>query len=256
MQWSDEGIILGARPHGETHAIAEIFCPGAGRVTGLVHGGQGRQRQPLLQTGNQVRFEWKGRGENALGHFALELEIPRAAALMQDADALAAISSVCALLSGALPERQSMPRLYEAALVLLDHLEEPVLWPVLMVKWEMGLLSELGYGLTLDRCAATGELLEDGAVLTFVSPKSATAVSYEAGLPYKDKLLPLPPFLIDQGVPQAGDVVAAFRLTANFLESRVFEPAGKPLPEPRQRLQARLERVLARAVPADPEVRY
>lgn len=241
MQFSDEGIVLSARPHGENHAVVNVFTPSAGRVAALVHGGQGRTRQPVIQPGNGVAVTWKGRSEDSLGHFSLELTEPRAASLMQDSLALTGLSSATSLLSLCLPERQSLPQLYDATRVLFDLMEEKDIWPVIMVKWELGLLSALGYGLTLDRCVATGVTLEDGADLTFVSPKSGASVSAEAGMPYKDRMLPLPPFLIDRGDPDAGSLLAAFDLAGYFLTERILAPADRKLPDSRDRLLARLK---------------
>ena len=242
MEWADEGIILASRPHGENHSIVDVLSPSAGRVAALVHGGQGRHRQPVIQPGNGVQAVWKGRSEDSLGHFALELTEPRAAALMYDPMALTALASAASLICLCLPEKQAMEPLYNATKVLFDLLEEKEIWPVVMAKWELGLLSALGFGLTLDRCAATGETLEDGAELVFVSPKSGSAVSYKAGLPYRDKMLPLPPFLIDRGEPTRGDVAAAFELSGYFIEERILSPAGREMPDARLRLLARLKR--------------
>lgn len=242
MEWSADGIVLGARPHGENDAILDLFTSDAGKISGLVHGGQGRRKGPLVQPGNQVAAIWKGRGEGSLGHFQLELLTPRAAGLMGEATGLLTLSSVCALLSACLPEKQSVPRLYDATLVLLDLLDQKELLPVLLAKWEQGLLAELGFGLTLDRCAATGALLEDGADLVYVSPKSACAVTEEAGRPYADRLLPLPPFLIDRGEATIGDVRAALELTGYFLDDRLLRPADKSLPPMRDQLIRRLTR--------------
>ncbi len=111
---------------------------------------------------------------------------------------------------------------------------------MIYAKWEVGLLAALGAGLQLDRCAATGQRLEEGAALGFVSPKSASAVCVEAGLPYKDRLLPLPPFLIDQGDPTKAEICASLKMTGYFLQSRIFDPAGKRLPDSRHAFLARL----------------
>lgn len=242
MEWTDEAIILEARPHGENHAVVNVFTPSAGRVAALVHGGQGRQKKPLLQAGNSVKATWKGRSEDSLGHFALELITPRAATLMYNQLGLTALNAVISVLRLCLPERQSLPNLYDGTVILLELLEEKDIWPIVLAKWEVGLLKELGFGLVLDQCAATGNRLEDGAELVFVSPKSGNAVSYAAGLPYKDKMLPLPPFLIDQGEPLRQDIAAALRMTAYFLEERILLPANTELPDARKRLQDRLFR--------------
>ncbi|MCI5045554.1 MAG: DNA repair protein RecO [Aquisalinus sp.] len=240
MEWTDEAIILDALPHGENHAVVNVFTPSAGRVAALVHGGQGRQKKPLLQAGNSVTVTWKGRSEDSLGHFILELTTPRAATLMYSQLGLTALTAVTSVLKLCLPERQSLPKLYDGTVILLDLLEETDIWPIVLAKWEVGLLKELGFGLVLDQCAATGERLEDGAELVFVSPKSGNAVSYTAGLPYKDKMLPLPPFLIDQGEPLRQDIAAALRLTAYFIEERLMLPSSYKMPDARRLLQDRL----------------
>jgi len=233
MNFSDDGIILSARAHGETHAVAEVFTAARGRWAGLVYGGQGRRMQPLLQAGNSVRAEWKGRGEDSLGHFALELTHARAGEFMHDRLSLAGLSSACAVAAACLPEREAHAPSYNAMAVLLDNLDSIELWPALMARWELGLLAEMGFGLTLDRCAATG-VRED---LIYVSPKSACAVSRAAGEPYKEKLLPLPAFL-NGGVADASleEAVDALTTSGYFIETRILHLAGKQLPEARLRV--------------------
>lgn len=242
MEWRDDGIILGARPHGESHAMVEIFCASAGRWTAMVHGGQSRTKQPILQSGNEVQFTWRGRHESQTGHFIVELSKPHAAKAMGDPLALLALSACCHTLSALLPERDAEPQLFEATKVLLANMEEPDLWPILYAKWELGLLEALGAGLDLKSCAATGQLVEDGASLAFMSPKTARAVSIEAGLPYQDRLLPLPTFLIDQGDPQRQDIPAALKMTGYFIEQKLFAPAHKSLPEARAAFLKKLDR--------------
>ncbi len=240
MEWTDEGIVLGVRPHGETHAIARLFTREHGAVAALVHGGQGKTKGSLLQPGNGVEMTFRARREEALGHFELELAVPRAAAAMGDRQALLGLTAVTDLLFAALPEGVAYPPLYAATAAVLDLLEDQSIWPVVLVKWELGVLDALGYGLTLDKCAATGELLEDGAELVFVSPKSGTAVSYKAGMPYKDRMLPLPPFVIDQGEPTIPDVKAALQMTGYFLAEWLLASADKSLSDARERFIARI----------------
>ncbi|MFQ5563615.1 MAG: DNA repair protein RecO [Parvularculaceae bacterium] len=237
MEWSDDGIILGARAHGENHAVAEIFTPGHGRWAGLVYGGQGRRMQPVLQSGNGVKADWKGRLADSLGHFSLELTAPRAAAAMQDRLALAGLSAACAVASACLPEREAHPRAWHAMAVLLDAFDSPDVWPALMARWELGLLAEVGFGLTLDRCAASGAREN----LVYVSPRSASAVSAEAGEPYKDKLLRLPAFLRDGAAEAtAADALDALTLTGYFIETRILHLSDKQLPEARRNVAALL----------------
>lgn len=239
MEFIDDGVVLGARPYGETHAVAEILTPSRGRWSGLVYGGQGRRAQPTLQAGNGVRAAWKGRLDDSLGHFTLELTAARAAGLMHDRLSLAGLASACATASAALPEREPHAPVYHAMTVLLDALDDPEVWPALMARWELGLLAELGFGLTLDRCAATGAR-ED---LVYVSPRSASAVSRAAGEPYKDRLLPLPAFLRGAGAEATGEeAVAALTTTGYFIETRILHLANRPLPEARAGLVELLRR--------------
>lgn len=237
MNFIDHGIVLDARAHGETHAIAEIFTSEKGRWAGLVYGGQGKRMRPILQPGNEVKAEWKGRGEDSLGHFTLEMTHARAGETMQDRLSLAGLSAACALALVCLPEREAHAPSYGAMTVLLDNLDNIDVWPALMARWELGLLSELGFGLTLDRCAATGARDH----LIYVSPKSACAVSAEAGAPYKDKLLPLPAFLRDGASETSlADALDGLKTTGHFIETRILHLAGKQLPEARLRVAALL----------------
>ena len=233
MEFVDDGVVLNARAHGETHAVAEIFTADHGRWAGLVYGGQGKRAKPMLQPGNGVRVEWKGRIADSLGHFSIELMEARAAATMHDRIALAGLAAASATALACLPEREAHRPSYEGLAVLLDHLHEPAIWPALMARWELGLLAELGFGLTLDRCAASGGREN----LIYVSPKSACAVSAEAGAPYKDKLFPLPLFLLEAGEePTRDDMLDALKMTGYFLETRILHLANQQLPDARRQM--------------------
>jgi DNA repair protein RecO (recombination protein O) len=110
-------------------------------------------------------------------------------------------------------------------------------WPALYARFELGLLTALGYGLDLSRCAVTGEK----GNLAWVSPRTGRAAAYEAGLPHADVLLRLPPFLVDADAElKSGDVADAFALTGYFLERRLFDQKGEGMPEARRRLIERL----------------
>src|SRR5262245_22789965 len=170
MQWSDEGIILSVKPHGETAAVAEIFTRAHGRHLGLVHGGRSRRLRPVLQTGNHVDAQWKARLAEHLGQVSVELRKGYAAQAMDDVLALAGLSSLCAL-ARLLPERDPHPSLFEVTLFVLSFLDEVEVWPALMVRWELALLDELGFGLDLSSCASTGTREQ----LLYVSPKSGRA---------------------------------------------------------------------------------
>lgn len=236
MEWTDEAIVIGVRPHGETAAVVELFTRSHGRHTGLVHGGRGRKARPVLQIGNHVDATWKARLSEHLGHMTVELRRGYAAAAMDDPPALAAITSLCAL-SRLLPERDPHPALYEVTLFVLSFLDDPSVWPALYVRWEVALLQELGFGLDLSACAATGS----NDQLIYVSPKSGRAVSASAGEPYRDRMLKLPAFLTKarQAVVTEEDVRDGLLLTGHFLEARVLAPKGDVLPEARGRILVR-----------------
>ncbi len=239
MQWSDEGIVLSVRPHGETAAVVEIMTRHHGRHLGLVHGGRSRKLRPILQIGNHVEATWKARLADQLGHISLELTRGYAAAAMDDATALAGLTSMASLMR-LLPERDPHPALYEVTLFVLGFLDDPTVWPALYVRWELALIDELGFGLDLSECAATGS----NDQLIYVSPKSGRAVSASAGEPYKDRLLALPAFLSKGrgGSTSTADIRAGLALTGYFLESRVLTPRGEALPDIRSRLNELLAR--------------
>lgn len=234
MQWSDEGLVLAVRPHGETAAIVELLTAKHGRFAGLVHGGRSRRLRPVLQIGNHVDATWKARLAEQLGHITVELRRGYAAEAMSDAKALAGLSCLTAM-ARLLPERDPHPSLYEVAMFVLSFLDDPSVWPALYARWELSLLDELGFGLELQECAATGRRDD----LIYVSPRTGRAVSSEAGEAYKDRLLKLPPFL---SANRAGSAVTpqmlkdAFHLTGHFLAKRVLTPMEQELPEVRARM--------------------
>lgn len=238
MQWNDEAIVLSVRPHGETAAVAELWTRNHGRHLGLVHGGRSRRLRPVLQIGNHVDATWKARLVDQLGHVRVELRRGYAAQSMDDPLALSALTTLTTL-TRLLPERDPHPNLYEITLFVLGFLDDVSVWPALLVRWEMALLDELGFGLDLSECAATGA----NDQLVYVSPKSGRAVSASAGEPYRDRMLALPQFLTRQrasAVVTNADIVAGLKLTGHFLESRVLSGRGEHLPDARQRVIAHL----------------
>lgn len=237
MEWHDEGIVISVRPHGETGAVAEIFTRSHGRHLGLIHGGRSRRLRPALQTCNHVDVVWRARLNEQLGTFTVELKSGFAAAVMDRPLPLLGLESLAAL-SHVLPERDPHPSLFEVTLFVFEFLDDDGAWPALLARWELALLEELGFGLDLGSCAATGATDD----LIYVSPKSGRAVSRGAGEPFKDRLLALPRFLLpgNSSSVAAPDVLAAFVLTGYFLEKRVCEPQGTALPEVRARMLVRL----------------
>lgn len=261
MEWRDDGLILSVRRHGETAAIVSLLTRDHGRHAGLVRGGQSRRRQGLLQPGNLVAAQWRARLAEHLGTFALEPKRDFAAGMLDDPWRLKALAAVTALLESALAEQDPQPAVFEASLALVGVLaggggtsaESPVesgafragappAWLTAYVRWELDLLRELGFGLDLGSCAATGT--QDD--LVYVSPRSGRAVSAAAGEPWRDRLLALPAFLADPRAEPASlaDICAGLRLTGYFLERHQFAQQagarGPKSPAARDRLLAAL----------------
>lgn len=233
MQWDDEGLVLGMRSHGETSVILEVMTSHHGRHHGLVRGGRSKIMQALLQPGNSVTTIWRARLEDHLGTFQVEAEDLRTARLLASPAALHGFMTVAALLR-TLPERDPHQALYQAAVVLTERLDDPDIAAQLFIHFEHAFLAELGFGLDLSCCAATGSVDN----LIYVSPKTGRAVGAEAGEPYKDRLLPLPAFLINGGrgsKPSASEIRAGFMLTGYFLKTWIFEPRAQEMPTERER---------------------
>lgn len=228
MQWTDDGLVLGTRAHGESSVILELFTRAHGRHLGLVRGGRSRRMQPVLQPGNTLHASWHARLDEHLGTFTVEASVSRAARLMEARAGVAGITLTAALVR-LMPEREPHEGLFEALELIADALPDVALAGPMIVRLELEVLRNLGFGLDLSVCAATGGTDE----LVFVSPKSARAVSRLAGAPWKDRLLPLPAFLRGEGAPDAAAVRDGFRLTGYFLGRHVFEPRGLMLPDAR-----------------------
>ncbi|MCV3271573.1 DNA repair protein RecO [Roseobacter sinensis] len=232
MEWRDQGILLSTRRHGETSAIIEVFTPEHGRHAGVVRGGTSRRIAPVLQPGAQLDVTWRARLEDHIGSFQVEPVRSRAAAALGDRLSLAGLNAVVALLSFSLPEREPHPRLYHRSEQLLDLLDQPDLWPLAYLRWELGLLEEMGYALQLDTCAVTGQT-ED---LAFVSPRSGRAVSRGAAGDWADRLLPLPDVLRGEGSGADAEISEALRTTGHFLTAHLAADLGTaPLPDARAR---------------------
>ncbi len=236
MEFHDQGIIISLRKYGEFDAVIDVMTAEHGRHAGLVRGGMGRRQRGILQPGNEVAIKWRGRLESQLGTYNVELHNARSASFLDYPSKLGVLNSVCAILSVSLAERESHAALYNGLRTLLDALEhaalQPEEWGALLVRWEIGLLAELGFGLDLTHCAATG-LTDD---LVYVSPKSGRAVSRVAGRPYHDRLLTLPPFLIRAGEISVDDVRDGLHLSEFFLERYVLHPHNRKIPQARRML--------------------
>jgi DNA repair protein RecO (recombination protein O) len=233
MQWSDEGIVLGVRRHGEANAILELMTRAHGRHLGLVRGGAGSRLRPVLQPGNMVSAVWRARLDEHLGTYTVEGLRLRAAALA-GAHAVYGITHAAALVR-LLPERDPHAAVHAALDEILDEIGNAPAMAIRIVRFELQLLAELGFGLDLTECAVTGSDRD----LVYVSPKSGRAVSRLAGEPWRDKLLPLPGFLSNPAsVPSAAELAEGFALTGFFLDAHVLAPRGATLPPERERFIA------------------
>jgi DNA repair protein RecO (recombination protein O) len=242
MEWRDEGIVLGTRRHGETSVIVEAMTAVHGRHLGMVRGGRSKRMQPVLQPGNRVELTWRARLDEHLGTYQVEPLELNAARLLASATAIYGIQTLAAHLR-LLPERDPQPGLFEALGVIAAHLDEPAAAGMLVARFELAVLEELGFGLDLSRCALTGSREH----LAYVSPKTGRAVTREAGAPWAGKLLQLPAFLRTGGEASCdGPALAqAFALTGFFFTRHVYEPRGLAEPEARAGFLAALTRSLA-----------
>ena len=230
MEWTDEGIVLGVRRHGESSAIVELLTRSHGRHLGLVRGGAGSRMRPLLQPGNSVTAVWRARLDEHLGYYQIEGTRLRAATVLASSHAVYGVTHLASL-ARLLPERDPHEDIYDMLDRTLDDFDDAGGAAAHVVKFELAMLAELGFGLDLDNCAATGETTD----LIYVSPKSGGAVSRAAGEPWRDKLLRLPPFLRQGEVRRDGhlanwsdqDLLDGFQLTGRFLLRNVLEPRGQ-----------------------------
>jgi len=241
MDWRDHGILLSARPHGESSAIIDVFTETHGRHAGVVRGGTSRRIAPILQPGAQLDVVWRARLEDHIGTYQVEPLRSRAAAALSGRLALAGLNAVCALLGFCLPEREVHPRLYAQSEQLLDLLGQDDIWPLAYLRWELALLEATGFALDLDSCAVTGA--REG--LVYVSPRSGRAVSRQGAGEWADRMLPLPDCLRGIGPAPDAQVVQALGTTGHFLDQKLASSLGnKPLPPARVRFVDLLTRRL------------
>jgi DNA repair protein RecO (recombination protein O) len=245
MEWTDEGIVLGTRRHGETSAIVELMTRGHGRHLGLVRGGVGRRMRPLLQPGNSVSAVWRARLDEHLGTYVIEGTRLRAATVFGSSYAVYGVTHLAALVR-LLPERDPHDDIYDQLDLILNDFDDPVSAAIHVVRFELAMLTELGFGLDLSACAATGTTDD----LFYVSPKSGSAVSRAAGEPWADRMLKLPAFLREGSESINGasedDIADGFRLTGTFLMRNVLEPRGQGHSDAREGFIAAVLRPRAR----------
>ena len=217
MDLTDEAIVCAVLPHGEHGAVVRLFTPSTGLLAAYVRGGRSRKLRPVLQPGKLVQAHLRARVVEQLPGATVELLRSRAP-LAMDRLAAPAVEWLAGLTAVTLAEGMAYPQLHSALAGLLDvmdHADDPRLWAAGLVRYELLLLQQLGFGLDLSECAATGAKDD----LAYVSPKSSKAVSRGAGLPYAARLLPLPAFLRGSGgTPGWDDIADGLRTTGYFLE--------------------------------------
>jgi len=233
-RWKDQGIVIGVRKHGEGGTVVTLLTANHGKHAGYVHGGASSQRlRANLQPGSVADVEWSAQSMDQLGTFTIEDAQNMNAGYLDDAAALAALQSMCALVERSVPEREPHPGLYEGSKVFLELLgQDRDVWGAMYVFWELALLREMGFALDLSKCAVTGETEN----LRFVSPKTGKAVSEAGAGTYKDRLLPLPGFLSGGHDSSDSAVLEGLKLSAHFIEHRLFAHTTHTMPEARTRL--------------------
>ena len=241
MHIATPAIVVSVRSHGEHGAIVRALTPQDGLQAGYVRGGHSRRLRPVLQPGNAVQADFRARTDDQLAHLTVELLHSRAPLLNEPLPA-AAIDWSCALTAATLPEGQAYPRLYEALDGILCAVEAAPSakgWAAALVRYELLILAELGFGLDLETCAATGAIDD----LAFVSPKSGRAVSAAGAGTYRDRLLRLPPFLLGGGPADWDEIFDGLRITGHFLARDLLIERQAGILAARERLVDRLQRV-------------
>jgi len=244
VEWEAPAIVLDVSPFGESDALAVVLTEAHGRHRGLVRGGVGRRGSAVWQQGNVIAARWLARLADQLGAFSAELAHPTAALALNDPLRLAVLVAACAVAAGALPEREPHPRAFHALMRVLARLPDTEAALAELVRWELALLAELGYGLDLSRCAVTGA--REG--LAFVSPKSGRAVTAKGAEGWEHRLLRLPLFLLNPETPaQAADWRDGLKLTGHFLARDAFGSHHQPLPAARISLYDRIAALAAQS---------
>ena len=237
-----DAIVLAVRAHGEHGAVVRALTPADGVQAGYVRGGRSTRLRPVLQPANTILGEWRARTADQLGSLTVEL-VHSFAPLHAEPLAAAALDWATVLTAAALPEGQPYPRLHAALAGVIAAIEAAPAargWAAALVRYELLLLAELGFGLDLERCVVSGATAD----LAFVSPKSGGAVSVAAAVGHEDRLFRLPPFLIGGGGPDWPEIMNGLTLTGHFLARDVLTDRRAEVLAARERLVERLKRVV------------
>lgn len=235
MRWESNGLILNFSKYNEKSYILEIFTEEHGKHKGIIRGLHSKNKRSIIEPGNEVFVTWSGRLETHLGNYNVEPIKLWSSHVLQFKDKLSAISSICSLISLTMAERQPNPLIYFSSKKLIEIVaSKREDWIREYVFWEMQLLSEIGYGLDLERCAVTSKSSD----LVYVSPSSGRAVTNEGAGDFRNKLLPLPKFMTDfKANYDNDDIYNALNLTEFFFKKRFFLPNNLNFPQSRNRLK-------------------
>ena len=232
MNFEDEAIILSVRPHAENGAIIHFLCETNGHLAAYVSGARSRRLRGILQVGEQVSLQYRARTYDQLGQATIEPSGP-GLDILDSQSALLAVQSVCLITQNALPENEPALGVFHALKTFVSLLDQQDIWPLALVRYELGLLETIGFGLSLSTCCVSGSSDD----LIYVSPRSGRAVSRLSGASYADKLLRLPAFLLSS---QAGyspsDLTDGLILSGYFIEKHIYHHHNRSLPDIRQRL--------------------
>lgn len=240
MRIDVQAIVCASLAHGEHGAVVRLLTAEHGLQAAYVRGARGRRMRPVLIAGNLVSASLSARTDSQLPQATIELVHSRAPLLGEPLPA-AAIEWATALTATALPEGQPYPRLYSALDALLAAIEAAPSasgWGAALVRFELLLLAELGFGLDLETCVVSGSADD----LVAVSPRSGRAVGAAAAEPYAGKLLPLPRFVRAGGQASWADIADGLELTGHFLMRDLLTQKSAVLGEARGRLVDRLRR--------------
>jgi DNA repair protein RecO (recombination protein O) len=235
--FSDQGIIISVRGHGESGGVVQVLSENHGKCGGYANGAQSSGRlRSALQQGNHVTFDWQSKSEGQLGRFDLELDRDITVSIMDDSRALMAVQSACGLIDMFVPDRENYESLYHGTSAFMDIVKTDS-WPAIYITWEMAFLREMGYGIDISKCTVTGATEN----LTHISPKSGRAVCEAEAKPYAHKLLEIPKFLQGQGIEQ-GDIAKGLKMTGYFMMHRLLQHSTyHKLPDCRSQLEQAFE---------------
>jgi len=233
MKFEDDGYIVNTRKFGEKSLIITVITENHGKISGFAKNVISKKTTGIYQIGNKIKIDYYSRVDENLGSIKCDLINPLSVNFLSDAKKLNILGSFCSLINLCIPEQEKLEDFYKFSENILNHLAVNKDFPKIYCLWELSLLDYLGLSIDLSSCAATG-VVED---LIYISPKSARAVSREAGLPYKTKLFNLPKFYLDEDSSYENqDILDSLQICETFLKKNFFETHNLKFPAIRDRL--------------------